>query len=78
MNRYTYSLLLLFTGFVSFAQSEDTVRNDLSFDDYYTIVINNLPVIKQANLLPLQARQQLRLAKGLLIPKLKQNVTIKT
>lgn len=70
MNRYTYSLFLLLTSFVSFAQSGDTVKNVLSFDDYYTIVINNHPVIKQANLLPQQARQQLRLAKGAFDPKI--------
>ncbi len=42
----------------------------LTFDDYYRLVIENHPVVKQANLLPQSAAQELRLARGSFDPKL--------
>lgn len=42
----------------------------LTFDEFYSLVIENHPVVKQANLLPQSAAQELRLARGSFDPKL--------
>lgn len=70
--------MFLYNSPVLFAQSQDTMINVLTFEDYYTIVINNHPVVKQANLLPQQARQELRLAKGSFDPKIEGKWDYKT
>ncbi len=53
--------------------SEESAEMDtviLAFDEFYGLVIENHPVVKQANLLTRDAAQQLRLARGSFDPKL--------
>lgn len=49
----------------------------LTFDVYYQLVIQNHPVVKQANLLPQAAAQELRLARGAFDPKLEGDFDFK-
>lgn len=53
-------------------QPDDSLRL-FSLEDYIKIVIANHPVVKQADLLPENARQEIRMARGLFDPKLTAN-----
>ena len=62
--------LFFFTSITAFGQTPDDSVTVMSFDDFYQIVIQNHPIIKQAELLPQAATQELRLARGAFDPKL--------
>ncbi|MEQ8711473.1 MAG: TolC family protein [Cyclobacteriaceae bacterium] len=74
-----YSYLLLFSLLIQsgFAQSQDSV-NVLSIDDFYGLVLQNHPVVRQAALLEGNAQQEIRLARGSFDPKLNSNYDYKT
>ncbi len=59
------------------AYGQETDSTVLEFDTFYGYVINNHPVVKQANLLTLDAQQQLRMARGAFDPKLAGNWDLK-
>lgn len=60
----------------SLRQQPDSLRV-LSFDEFYVLVLDHHPVVKQARLLPQQAARQLRLARGSFDPKLKGSFDFK-
>lgn len=62
--------VFFFASAASFGQVADDSVRVLGFDDYYQIVIQNHPIIKQAELLSQAASQELRLARGAFDPKL--------
>ena len=62
-------LMLLFISIEVHGQAVDTVRV-FSFNDFYRIVMEYHPVVKQAKLLPEQALQELRMARGTFDPKI--------
>ncbi|MTI38413.1 TolC family protein [Fulvivirga lutimaris] len=62
--------IFLFASAASYGQVADDSVRVLSFDDFYQIVIQNHPIIKQAELLSQAANQELRLARGAFDPKL--------
>ncbi|MEQ8924811.1 MAG: TolC family protein [Fulvivirga sp.] len=70
-------VLLLFISFrlSVFGQSDTTVV--LTFDEYYSLVINNHPIVKQSELLTADAAMELRLARGSFDPKLEGNWNFK-
>lgn len=72
MRRLLVTLILIIsfnpTPFAQEAEVDTTIV--LSFDEFYAIVIENHPIVKQANLLPQSAAQELRLARGSFDPKL--------
>ncbi len=74
-----YLYLLLFSLLIQsgFAQSQDSV-NVLSIDDFYGLVLQNHPVVRQAALLEANAQQEIRLARGSFDPKLNSNYDYKT
>lgn len=59
-------VMVLLHASVSFAQQ----RGELSIQDLFTLVLINHPVAKQANLLPEQARFEIRAARGAFDPKI--------
>lgn len=63
-------IFLFFSSITSFGQVADDSVSVLTFDDFYQIVIQNHPIIKQAELLSQTANQELRLARGAFDPKL--------
>ncbi|MGB3467896.1 MAG: TolC family protein [Cyclobacteriaceae bacterium] len=67
--RLLFILLFLQNGIIS-VSAQDSLTSVLTFDTYYQLVLENHPVVSQANLLPEQAKQQLRLARGSFDPKL--------
>lgn len=81
-------LLFFFCAWNTFAQeievkslaeiveSQDTAKQ-FSLEDYLQIVMANHPVVKQANLLPETAQQEIQLAKGAFDPKLSANWSAK-
>lgn len=75
--RYLY--LLFFSLLVQFglAQTQDSV-SVLSIDDFYGLVLQNHPVVRQAALLEASAQQEIRLARGSFDPKLNSNYDYKT
>jgi outer membrane protein TolC len=54
----------------------DTIQT-LSLDEFYKVVLNNHPVVKQANLLNEMAQQEIRLARGNFDPKLASSFNTK-
>jgi len=70
MNKYIVVLIFSINSFACLAQIQDSTLNVMTFDSYYKLVIANHPTVKQAGLLSLQAREELRLAKGSFDPKL--------
>lgn len=70
-------VILLLAGNLLKGQEQQDTLTVLTFDDYYGLVLNNHPIVKQANLLPRQAAQQLRLARGSFDPKLEGNFDFK-
>ncbi len=70
-----FSLLLLLMKGIGQNMPDSTVV--LKFDDFYALVINNHPVVKQAELLTDQAVQELRLARGGFDPKLEGTFDLK-
>lgn len=76
-------------GFYAQAQEEISVRSieDIvrpadtiqifALEDYVKLILANHPVVKQADLMPENARQEIRLAKGAFDPKLTANWDVK-
>ena len=54
----------------------DTIQT-LSLDEFYKIILNNHPVVKQGNLLNEMAQQEIRLARGNFDPKLASSFNAK-
>lgn len=67
MKQLTTIILIIVSMGVVNAQQDSTI---LSFDEYYSLVINNHPIVKQAQLLSESAAQEVRLARGSFDPKL--------
>ncbi len=69
-------LIFLFSLFAvkAVAQQQEEV---LSFDQFYQLVIQNHPIVKQANLLTKQAMEEVRLARGTFDPKLEGTWNLK-
>ncbi|MEM8895717.1 MAG: TolC family protein [Bacteroidota bacterium] len=59
------------------AQQQDSL-NVLSIDDFYGLVLQNHPVVRQADLLEAGAQQEIRLARGSFDPKLNSSYDYKT
>ncbi|TRX58229.1 TolC family protein [Fulvivirga sp. M361] len=70
MRRLIGILFCCCISFHLFAQTESDSITVLKFDDFYALVLNNHPVVKQAELLTDQAMQEVRLARGGFDPKL--------
>jgi len=70
MRKISLFILSILPIFAMHGQNTSNENSVLSFESFYGIVVNNHPVIKQAALLPLNAQQELRLAKGAFDPKL--------
>ncbi|MEO1052338.1 MAG: TolC family protein [Bacteroidota bacterium] len=73
--------ILLSVLIIGVAQGQSDQEKDtttvLKFDDFYAIVLNNHPVVKQAELLTQQAAQELRMARGAFDPKLEASWSYK-
>lgn len=72
----TCQLTVAQTSMDSIFTLHDTIQT-LSLDEFYKIILNNHPVVKQANLLNEMAQQEIRLARGNFDPKLKSSFTNK-
>ncbi len=59
------------------AQTEQDTTTVFKFDEFYALVLSNHPVVKQAELLPQQAAQEIRLARGSFDPKLEGSWSFK-
>ncbi len=70
MKKIFHFVFFMFSSFSLLGQSLNDTSKVLTFDSFYGIIINNHPIVKQAELLPLNAQQSLRLAKGAFDPKL--------
>ncbi len=70
MRRY-FHLVLVFLSLTGTVHAQDTADSTsvLKFDDFYSLVLAFHPVVKQAELLNEEARQQIRLARGAFDPK---------
>ena len=64
------------TGIEEIVQPSDSLRI-FSLEDFVKVVLANHPVVKQANLMPENARQEIRLARGAFDPKLTGNWDVK-
>ncbi|NVJ45597.1 MAG: TolC family protein, partial [Cytophagia bacterium] len=64
------------TGIEEIVQPEDTAQI-FSLEDFVKVVLANHPVVKQADLMPENARQEIRLARGAFDPKLTGNWDVK-
>ncbi|WP_420387453.1 TolC family protein [Roseivirga sp.] len=83
------ALTVLFIGFtplmaqdIQLKSIEEIVRPDDSvryfpLEDFVKVVLSNHPVVKQADLLPDNAREEIRLARGAFDPKLTSNWDVK-
>lgn len=67
MKRLILLALTLFLSLRGYAQTDSIV---FTFDEYYSLVLNNHPIVKQAELLTSSAEQEVRLARGAFDPKL--------
>lgn len=63
------SLILFLLCLLVYRLPAQTDSTRLSYDDFYHLVLANHPVVKQARLLPEEARAQLRTARGGFDPK---------
>lgn len=77
MRRILFFVIFLSASLMSFAQDEADSSVVLKFDEFYTLVIGNHPIVKQAELLSEQAAQELRLARGGFDPKLEGSWDLK-
>ncbi len=68
MKRLLLVILVLSCHLKAHSQNDSTIV--FTFDEYYSLVINNHPIVKQAGLLTESAEQELRLARGSFDPKL--------
>lgn len=75
--RYLYLVFfcLLFLNRIAHAQDSLSV---LSIDDFYGLVLQNHPVVRQAALLEANAQQEIRLARGSFDPKINSTYDYKT
>lgn len=64
------------TDIEEIVQPEDTAQI-FSLEDFVKVVLANHPVVKQADLMPENARQEIRLARGVFDPKLTGNWDVK-
>jgi outer membrane protein TolC len=61
------TIILLLFGHCALAQEQDSAY--ISLKDFYAIILNNHPVVKQALLLDRFAKQEIRMARGAFDPK---------
>ncbi len=66
-------LLFLFFGSAPLANAQDSTRA-FTMEDFFAQVIAHHPVVKQANLLSEKARQEIRMARGVLDPSVNAKI----
>jgi len=84
MKKFVFILLLGATANISYAQKgfdslfvlSDTVTV-FSLENLYATMLENHPIVKQTNLLPEMAQQEVRLARGAFDPKLETRLNMK-
>ena len=72
LSRTTYAQKSIDSLFVL----SDTITA-LSLENLYATMLENHPIVKQINLLPEMARQEVRLARGAFDPKLETRLNVK-
>ena len=68
-SKFYLIFLFVFIMFCSASQAQDSARV-LTLQDFFALVLKNHPIAKQADLLDDRAKQELRIARGLLDPSI--------